>query len=396
MKTFTDSHKWSETYAKLGTNPIPVGPNTSPEYFNQEREKIFRRSWLYLAREDQLKQRGDYLTKRIPILGASVLVVRDKDDQIRAFHNVCKHRANTLARAAKGHAKQFTCDFHGWTYDLQGQLKFVPDETQFPNLTKSDCSLAAIACEVWEGFIFVNLNPRPGESLENSLAEFGRDLKGFPFADMMQVAGFAAEVKANWKIIMGIFQEGYHVPTLHNSAVANAGTGADNPFCHPLSLRLYERNRSISVYFNPEHRPSPAETLAFKYGASLLSTDADLPKGVNPTRDAYWLFDANVIFPNLILDLSSTAFWTFQFSPLAVDRTIFEAKFYMRPAHNAGERIAQEYNKVLLRETIREDLKVHEDIQRNMASGALGQVHLSDQEIAVRHFYTVIEDRISR
>jgi len=394
MATLNDPGRWKKQYPHLGTEPIPIEANVSREWFDLERDKIFRRSWLYVGRNDELKSPGDYLTRNIAVLGVSVLIICGKDGKIRAFHNVCKHRGNTLARNAEGHANQLTCDYHGWTYDLQGQLRFVPDEAQFSELQRPDCALKPIALEIWEGFIFINLSPPPGVTLEKSLAEFARDLKGFPFAEMTKVVSYSTEIKANWKIVMGIFQEGYHVPTLHNSAVADAGTGPDNPFGYPLSLKLYERNRSISVYLNPHHAPTPAESLAYKYGASLLGPEGGLPQGVNPLRDSHWLFDANVIFPNLILDLSSAAFWTFQFSPLAVDLTSFEANFYMRPARNAGERIAQEYNKIILRETLREDLKVHEDIQANMASGALDHIYLSDQEIAIRHFYKVVDDLI--
>lgn len=392
MTALTDDVKWMEKYPEVGRGPVSVQSNISPDFFRLEREKVFRPSWLYAARVNQLSKPGDYLTRDFAVLGASVLLVRGADGVIRGFRNVCKHRGNTLATASRGNAGQFTCGYHGWTYDLEGRLKFVPDEIQFADFRRPTCDLTPVACETWEGFVFVNLDPRPPQTLHSFLGELGGNVKGFPFGEMSQVGGFSAEVQANWKLLMAIFQEGYHVPTLHNAVLRDAGCGPGNPLCHFIYFKLYERHRFLSAYLNPQHRPSPAEIVAFKYGASLLAAEGQLPAAVNPSRHPHWLFDVNVIFPNMILDLSSMAFWTYHFWPLAVDRTLYEARFYMRPARNAGERIAQEYNKVLLRETLREDLKLHEEIQRNMASGALDQVYLSDQEIAVRHMYKVVED----
>lgn len=107
-----------------------------------------------------------------------------------------------------------------------------------------------------------------------------------------------------------------------------------------------------------------------------------------------WLFDINAIFPNFILDLSQGSYWTYHFGPIGVDRTLWEVKLYMNQATNAGERISQEFNRVLLRDTLREDLSTLENIQRNLTSGALTHLRLSDQELAVRHAYQVIEDMV--
>ncbi|HKZ80388.1 MAG TPA: aromatic ring-hydroxylating dioxygenase subunit alpha [Pyrinomonadaceae bacterium] len=393
MKTAPNSERWATRYPELGTEPLPVEPNISPEYFERERERIFKRCWLNVGRIDEIPKTGDYFIKEIETLRASVVVVRGKDGAIRGFYNVCRHRGNKLA-LENGHARSFVCGFHGWTYDLLGCLVRVPDEEQFVGLDKTQYGLTPVATDVWEGFIFINLDPNPAESLQEFIGELFDQFRGYPFAAMRPAVNYSAVVNVNWKVFMEIFQECYHVAYIHQRSVAEIGTGKDNPFGHLLSVRLYRRHRSASVYYNPEHRPTAAETLAFKHGPTILQGTAGkvLPRGINPEGSPKWGFEINAIFPNFILDLANGSYWTQNFWPLAVDRTSWEVKLYLNPTTNAGEKISQEFSKVLMRDAFREDLSRLENIQLNMASGALTHTPLSDQEIVVRHAYKVVED----
>src|SRR5437879_892025 len=185
MKLPAKTQTWTESCSGLGTEPVPIAANISPEYFEKEREAVFRNSWLNVGRVEDVPCPGDYFVKDLAILNSSVLVVRGKDEEIRAFHNVCKHRGNRLATGS-GSTKQFTCGFHGWTYALDGQLAFVPDQDQFFSLDRSACGLTPIAAQLWQGFIFICPQPRPAESLEEWLGKLGRELSGFPFGEMGQ------------------------------------------------------------------------------------------------------------------------------------------------------------------------------------------------------------------
>ncbi|CAN5689946.1 aromatic ring-hydroxylating dioxygenase subunit alpha [soil metagenome] len=399
MKLSLNGERWATKYPELGTDPVPVEPNVSTAYFERERERIFKRSWLNVGRLDEIPQAGDYFVRELEILKTSVIVVRGKDGLVRGFHNVCKHRGNKLAQACSGRARSFVCGFHGWTYDLVGQLVRVPDEEQFYNLEKSEYGLIPVATDVWEGFIFINVDSHSAETIQEFIGELFEQFRGYPFDAMRPAGNYSAVVNVNWKIFMEIFQECYHVASVHGRSVAGIGTGKDNPFGHLLSVKLYKRHRSASVYYNPEHQPTAAESLAFKYGPTILQGTAAsgrLPRGINPERSPKWGFDINVIFPNLILDLANGSYWTQNFWPVAVDCTLWEVKLYMDPAKNAGEKISQEFSKVLMRDAFREDLSRLENIQANLAAGALTHTPLSDQEIVVRHAYKVIEDIIGQ
>ncbi|MGH7859450.1 MAG: aromatic ring-hydroxylating oxygenase subunit alpha, partial [Candidatus Binatia bacterium] len=261
---------WTARHPELGTGTVPVSPYVSREWFERERERVFRRAWLNVCREEDLPACGDYLVKNLAGCGASILLVRGRDEGLRAFHNVCSHRGSRIARGSGNAPSRFVCRFHGWTYDVEGRLESVPDEAQFAEFDKSTGGLAPVGLETWQGFVFVNLDPSPAGSLSEYLGEIGERLAGYPFASMVRLGEYAAEVAANWKYVLDIFQECYHVPTVHNRTVADAGTGEANPLSHLVWAHCDRLHRSASVYMNPAHQPTAAEALAFRYGASIV------------------------------------------------------------------------------------------------------------------------------
>ena len=111
--------------------------------------------------------------------------------------------------------RQFVCKYHGWRYDLDGSLNFVQQEEEFFDLNKSDFGLVPVHCEVWEGFIFVNLAEEPSQSLPDFLGPMVTSLEGYPFASMTERWFYRGPVTANWKLYMDAFQEFYHAPVLH-------------------------------------------------------------------------------------------------------------------------------------------------------------------------------------
>src|SRR5688500_12305432 len=106
----------AERFAFLGTGPVPVEPYVSAEYFELERERIFRREWLNVALERELPNPGDFVVRELEVCNTSIIVVRGEDRRIRAFHNICSHRGNRLVFAARGSSAALTCRYHGWSY----------------------------------------------------------------------------------------------------------------------------------------------------------------------------------------------------------------------------------------------------------------------------------------
>ena len=216
---------WTEHYPDLGTGPVSFRDSISPEFYELEREAVFKRAWLNVARVEELPRVGSYLTKEIDAAKTSVIVVRGKDQQIRAFYNICRHRGNKLVwndfpnEEVKGTCRQFTCKYHGWRYDLKGDLTFVQQEGEFFGLDSTQYGLKPVECDVWNGFIFINFDPEPRWSLREFLGPMITALDDYPFHLMTERYDFAARNNSNWKIFADAFQEYYHVPSLHSQQV---------------------------------------------------------------------------------------------------------------------------------------------------------------------------------
>jgi phenylpropionate dioxygenase-like ring-hydroxylating dioxygenase large terminal subunit len=173
---------------------IPLYEKIQPAYFEQEREKIFRRSWLRIGRMEDLPDKGCYFVFDVPMLNTSLLVTRDADDKVQAFHNICKHRGNKLVRSGKGRRPSFTCGFHGWTYRSSGELALVTDENQFRALDKGELALSPVATQVWQGHIFVNFNTERGESLRDWLGPMYDQYDGY-FDTHEKIASYSADLR---------------------------------------------------------------------------------------------------------------------------------------------------------------------------------------------------------
>ena len=386
----------SEHDGVLGLEPVAVEPNISGDYFRLECERIFRRVWLSVGHVAQLDTDGSYFVHETPGIDASVIVTRDRHGEIRAFHNVCVHRGNRLIRTRRGRRLRFVCDYHGWTYDRSGRLLNVPDEDQFPCLNKAELGLKPVAVGCWNGFVFINLDPEPRQSLEDSLHDLYGALDGFPF-ERAQLAGrYVARVKANWKVCMDIGSEGYHVAYVHRSSAPDSHISEDNPQGHLPRVQLFGTHRSTAFRANPDHQPSPAESIVMRHAATVLqgSEAPSAPAGLNLHETENWGFDTHILFPNFGLLMGPGWFVTHRYWPVAVNETIWETSLHSLPPRSFGERLSQEFSAVFTRDLIREDWAQVENVQKGLATGALTHTQLSDQEVMVRHAYKVIDDHV--
>ena len=140
------------------------------------------------------------------------------------------------------------------------------------------------------------------------------------------------------------------------------------------------------------------ETLAYRFGSLLIRNDYDvdsMPRGVNPTRDPRWALDLNIFFPNFFVDVGQGTFFTYNFWPLAVDKTLWEVRTYYPKVQNAAQRFSQEYSKVIFRDILMEDGSTVEQTQEMLTSGAKKEFVVQDQELLVRFGNKVLDDYIN-
>lgn len=395
-----------DKYPDLGTGPVSVEPYVSPEVFELEREHIFRKSWLIVGRVEEIAEPGDYLAIDIEVTKSSILIVRGRDGAIRGFHNQCSHRSGKVVQAGQGQCKLLQCPYHNWVYNLDGSLRGIPDEKGFFNLDKAVLGLTPITIDVWAGFIFINLDPAPAETLAEFMGEFGKQLGDYPFhayADNM--AEWRVELNCNWKTIKDAFQEPFHLPFVHGRTIGGIYANSSNPFNYVLDCILYPRHHSMSQPgADMPVEPGGLAKIARDFGpaegqhAASLATGADavsFTPGTNWTHNPNWDVDLHGLFPNVTINSFAAGRYMINFLwPLAVDRTLWIARAYFPKPKNAGELFSYEFNKVFLREILMEDVSVVEGTQQGMASGGKTQINLHEQEIMVRHDHKVMSEII--
>ena len=197
--------KWAAKYPDLGTGPIPVEPCISPEFYEQERQKVFLKSWLKVGRVEEIAKPGDYKVKKLAFAKTSVILMRGKDGQIRGFHNTCSHRGNKVVvetgeeTFGRNKAAVVTCRFHGWVYNAHGSIVQVPEENKFSaDFDKARNGLTPVHTDVWEGFIFVNLDPSENVTpLAEFLGGIGTHLSGFPYGELSQCFSYHTYLDCN-------------------------------------------------------------------------------------------------------------------------------------------------------------------------------------------------------
>jgi phenylpropionate dioxygenase-like ring-hydroxylating dioxygenase large terminal subunit len=377
-----------------GFDRVPVDPNISADYFAREREAIFKQVWLKVGRVEEVAQPGDYMVRDFAVLSASVLIARGRDGELRAFHNICRHRGNRLKPVCEGSAKTFTCGFHGWAYGIDGELAHVPLEEGFGGLDKAELSLLPIALDTWQGFIFINLDSQPKESLLAYLGEIATLADGYPFAQMARSGQWTAAIQSNWKTFQDAFVEAYHVQTVHRRSIPDYRA---TPV--PSGMATFGRHSNLTFYLDFQHTPQPAEAWAFKAGTMAFLqakeqniTEQPTAPGLNRLGKPNWIFEEFLIFPNFHLFLGDGWMLCHDFWPESVDKTDWSVSYYLRDVDNPIVKIAQEYSKVTMRDTIREDLSTIESTHAAQRSGALKYMVVSSAlEGLVTHHHRVVD-----
>jgi phenylpropionate dioxygenase-like ring-hydroxylating dioxygenase large terminal subunit len=245
----------SEAELALGTGPVPAGPYYRPEYFDLEREAIFKRGWLQIGHMSEIAEPGSFMVRQVEIANASILIVHGKDGKVRAFHNVCTHRGTQLVAQDCGKASSFSCPYHRWTFNYDGQLRSAPDFDRF-FVNKADCGLPEVAVDVCAKLIFINLDRKPAQSLREFLGPLAEQFETLPMSRATHFSEYTYEINANWKLTYDNFQENYHLRFIHPRS-GEAAAGPENPFGYPLKYAFSGPHRIQTIWYNRDAVPKP-------------------------------------------------------------------------------------------------------------------------------------------
>jgi choline monooxygenase len=334
---------------------LPAGLYFDPEVFREEKEKIFARTWQVAGHISQVAKPGDYFTTEVA--GEPLLFVRDNAGEVRGFYNVCRHRAGPPAEGC-GSRKVFRCAYHGWTYNLEGQLLNAPEFEGVDGFRPEDFQLEPVRSEPWAGLIFVNLDPAAA-SVRSSLGELLQQAERFSLEKMQLVERRTYDMKCNWKTYVDNYLEGYHLPSVHPALNRELDYGAY--IVEPFARHIRQRS--------PIRGAQPGDSTPRRY-----QEPGDL------SAEYFW------IFPNWMLNCYPDNVSLNIVLPLEAERTMAIFEWYL-PPDAAGSRAASE--SVRFSDEIQiEDGVICEAVQRNLRSRSYERGRFSvKQEKGVHAFH---------
>ncbi len=293
--------------------PLPSRAFTDDAVLSFERSAIFDRAWTCVGREDEIAHPGAWL--RTPLGFGRVVVMRGVDLELRAFFDVCRHRAMPLLEGDQGRMETLTCPYHGWTYDSCGALREAPDTPD--DFDRSEHGLRRARVATWGGFLFVTLDAN-APTLPESLGEIPPWLSRVHLSTLVRGRRTRWEVAANWKLLVENFQEAHHFPRVH-----------------PGLEHVTPAARSSSITGDGPWLGGVMELVAGMQTVSLDGSRHDRPFIV-PPEDRRLVHDA-MLFPTLLTSLQPDYFLTYRLWPLASDRTEVTADVLFHPsAHQEG------------------------------------------------------------
>lgn len=341
-----------------------------------ECERLFLPSWQLVCHVSNLPRPGDFAT--LDLLGERVIVVRGEDGALRAFHNVCRHRAHALAEEAFGHCPgALRCPYHGWSYHLDGRLKAVPSRQAFPGLDFGKHGLVPIEVEVFLGFVHIRLRGG-GPSLVELMAPLGAELAPYRFEEMQPYEGlWQRELAADWKTVWENYLECYHFVTSHPGLYDLIGADTE---VVPLGGGLVRLSQPIT--------DKPARNWSARAYQRVLPEAEHLP----PTLRRRWSFFPQ--FPGVAFDIFPDRMDYLQFLPLGPGRTLLRSHAYALADERRAMRAARYLSLRMVERAQGEDEAMITSVQRGLHSSAYGNGVVSEQEIMLHVFHDWLRERL--
>ena len=252
--------KYHETATTLikGAKTLKRKYYLDKKVFNKELKNIFYKNWLCVGRSDDIKNKGNYITYELG--GESIIIVRNEKNQLNGFFNVCRHRGTRICNNIKGSlSKTIQCKYHGWTYDLNGNLVGAPNMDNVDNFDKDDYPLNNVFIKEWDGFIFICLSNSP-ENFEKYFKPLKNKFDEWQLPQLQTIKKTDYTIKANWKLVIQNYNECYHCPTIHPelAKIHNFTSGKNDLYEGPFLggfMILNEDKKSITKSGNLSSKP---------------------------------------------------------------------------------------------------------------------------------------------
>jgi len=350
---------------------LPARWYTDPELLALERDQVFWRTWQPVGQAEQLQRPGDFIT--CELVGEPLVVMRGLDGALRAFYNVCRHRAAAVA-FGKGNRRSLQCRYHGWTYGMDGKLISAPEFEGVEEWSMDQVALTPVQVEAWGPFVFVNLDPAAAplaEMLGAIPAQIERH--GFALGAMRSVERRDYLVECNWKVYIDNYLEGYHIPIAHPGLYRELD---------------YEQYRVTNFRtYSSQHAPiRPARE------GEVQGRDRRYLRSEAEAQALYYW-----IFPNWVLNLYPDNLSINIVLPLGPQRTLTIFEWYFQgPGTGAGWESMQQGIQ-FSDEIQHEDIALCEMVQKGLVSRSYDQGRFSvKRENGVHHFHLLLHEYLTR
>ena len=351
---------------------LPSSAYVDPATLEQEKERIFARTWQLVARADELARVGDL--KPATVVDEPILITHGLDGKLRGFYNVCRHRAAQVV-LSRGNRKSLQCPYHGWTYGLDGKLQVAREMEGTENFSKADFCLQPVRVDRWGPFIFANLDPQaPGlreilGGIPDEVAATGYDVERMELVERRDYV-----INCNWKVYVDNYLEGYHVPIAHPGLFKEL----DYDAYRVETFRYYSKQHA------PIRELKPGEEIGRDRRYLRLPGSED-------NALYYW------IFPNTMFNIYQDNMSSNVIVPLGVDKTltIFEW-FFAQPGTGPGWESMQQ-TIAFSDEIQQEDIVLCEMVQRGLKSRSYDRGRFSAlRENGVYHFQALVTEFLGK
>lgn len=361
--------RWGHGALRTDRRFVPQSVYVDSERYESE-VRLLRSSWLMGCLDMEIPEHGD--TALFEALGQSILIVRQKDGDILAWHNVCQHRGARLACEAQKNARRFVCPYHSWSFGLDGKLVGLPGREYYTKEELRDLRAPPVNVAVRHGIVWINMTEHP-PSIDDVLAEIGEELTGFNLGTMKMMAPpMEFEIPSNWKRGVEAFLEDYHALSLHAPSLPKGNEPGQVDY-KLTSHTLFERN-SMFVYTPKDALEKLRETLDhFQYG-----------------------YNHYFIHPNMFLNFMegpNGLYQAWDFLPLSIDKTKMRMRFLCGTDFQGDQALANA-QVAYLREVFGQDIFACGEQSRTDFSLANRGSLLGDAECRIAHFYNILDDEL--
>lgn len=367
---------------------MPGNYYLDPAHHQRELAAIWYRHWIYVCRADALD--GARAFRRIEIGSQNILVLRDEQGELQAFHNTCRHRGSILCQQEQGRlrSKSIVCPYHNWSYSLQGKLQRIPSKHCPANFNKSDYPLYQVEVEQWQGCIFINLAGKAALPVSESLQADSVSLDNWPMQSLKTGHSYRKVIACNWKVFWENFNECLHCPSIHPALSKLV----------PIYKRAYMVAEDDPEWAEHQHSDDPKYTGALKSGAQTWSFDgqpigkpfAGLTEQERKTAHNYVM-----CMPSMFIVAHVDYVRVMRVLPLGVDKTEIQAEWLFSEETLADKNADIEKHAAFAIQVMDEDAAACELNQQGLSSIQHKQGVLMAEEYAVYEFQQWVRARLA-